>query len=133
MSAMVHLEITHDAPSRPLFFESLADAQMQTMTPEKAIEAASMIGTSLDMSAQIRRDNLDAIQRARAEGTYIPEVAPNFAASDRQQGLGPVRSDNAVPRGQETREVAQAVSSQPVAGPLEDAPPAGSRRGGRTA
>ncbi len=135
MAAMVHLEITHQEPNRPLFFESLADAQMQTMSPEKAVEAAGMIGTSLDISAKIRQDNLAAIERAKAEGTFVPEVAPNFAASDRQQGLGAVRNDNALPRGQETAETpqtaAQPIVETPDAG--NDAPPSVSRRGRRTA
>lgn len=91
-SAHVHVEITKEPANRLYRYGTLQGAMAASMSEEDAAEAAGMIGTSLEMSAKIRQDNFEALQKAKADGTPIPPE-PGVIATD--DGLAAPRNDNA--------------------------------------
>lgn len=94
-----HIEITNEEPNRPYLFDTMHEAKATFMDADKAIQATQAIAASLQISAETRKRNKEALEAHVAAGNPLPpEPVISSAATDRAEGLAPAKADNAVKR-----------------------------------
>ncbi len=120
------VEITNLRATRPLRFEDIHSASAYKLGDEElASEMVAGVQTSLEESQKQRAQNKQDLISAGINPDEVPGAAPfDFAAADRAEGLGKVRTDNAL----SNDEIAGMASQAAAAEKDSEAPPPSSRR-----